>query len=215
MSQLKGHKWFAYFYDRMSGRMEKNFLADVRRGIMGGARGRVLEIGCGTGLSFAYYGPAVSELVATEPDPYMLERARQRTDDFAGTLQIVQAPAEELPFPDESFDTVVSTLVLCTVRDPRKALTEIKRVLKPQGEFRFYEHVRSDGAALALAQDAINPVWSWFGGGCHPNRDTVRLIREAGFEISDLHRATPVPPVPPMLFIRPQVGGIARRPRVA
>lgn len=205
-----GHPWFAAIYDRLNAAAERTFLRPVREEVAGKARGRVLEIGCGTGASFPYYRGTVTELVATEPDPHMLARARTRAAAVGRTIDLRQAPAEALPFDDRSFDTVVSTLVLCTVRDPARALAEVKRVLRPGGELRFYEHVRHDHALGALSQDLVTPLWRRCFAGCEPNRDTARLIREAGFEIVELERTTPVPPIPPLYFIRPQIRGVAR-----
>jgi ubiquinone/menaquinone biosynthesis C-methylase UbiE len=206
----EGHPWFAAVYDRLNAAAERTFLHPVRQEVVGKARGRVLEIGCGTGATFPYYGDAITELVATEPDPYMLERAQRRAAELGRAIDLRLAPAEALPLPDHAFDTVVCMLVLCTVDDPARALAEVRRVLRPGGELRFYEHVRHAHAFGALAQDAIAPLWRRCFAGCQPNRDTTRLIREAGFAFDELERTTPVPPVPPLWFIRPQVRGVAR-----
>jgi len=205
-----GHRWFASIYDRLLTSNEGSYMRRIREEIVGGARGRVLELGAGTGASFAYYNDHAEEVVATEPDPYMLERARRRVQDAGCPIELRQASAEELPFEDGSFDTVVSTLVLCTVTDPARALSEVRRVLKPSGELRMYEHVRYDHAFGAFWQDLVTPAWRWFGGGCHPNRDIARLVREAGFEFQQLERSKPVPPIPPMVFARPHITAIAR-----
>ena len=178
----------------------------------GEAKGKVLEIGCGTGANLAYYTDAATEVIATDPDPYMLDRARRKLSAATRPIEIREAAAEELPFEDASFDTVVDTINMCTIGDLAKALTEIKRVLRPRGELRFYEHVRYEQPVGALAQDVITPVWKWFGAGCHPNRDVAQSIRDAGFEIVHLERLKPVPPVPPMLFTRPHIMGVAVRP---
>ncbi len=143
--------------------------------MVGGAKGRVLEIGAGTGLNFSYY-PKDVEVIATEPDPYMLRRARRRLTESGNHIELRESSAEELPFENDSFDTVVGTLVMCSVPHPERALAEIRRLLKPGGEYRFYEHVRYDSAFGGFWQDAIMPIWRWFGAGCHPNRDTVRTI---------------------------------------
>jgi ubiquinone/menaquinone biosynthesis C-methylase UbiE len=190
---------------------ERGFLGAVRREIAGGAKGRVLEIGAGTGLNFGHYQDG-AQVTATEPDPYMRERARRRLSDLALPIDLRQASAEELPFEDDSFDTVVGTLVMCSVPRPSKALAEIQRVLKPRGEYRFYEHVRYRHPFGAFAQDLVLPVWRWFGAGCHPNRDTARVIREAGFEVVQSEYSKPFPPIPPMIFSRPHLKGVARSP---
>jgi ubiquinone/menaquinone biosynthesis C-methylase UbiE len=190
---------------------ERRYLKNVRREVAGGAAGKVLEIGAGTGLNFTHYRDD-AQVTATEPDPYMLEKARQRLSEVGKPIELRQASAEELPFEDDTFDTVLGTLVMCSVLRPRQALAEIRRVLKPGGEYRFYEHVRYRHPFGALWQDLILPVWRWFAAGCHPNRDTGRLIREAGFEILDSEYSKPFPPIPPMIFSRPHLKGLARNP---
>ena len=208
--QQQGHKWFAAVYDRLMSSAERSFMKGVREEIAGGASGRVLELGAGTGANFAYYGASTQELFAIEPDPYMLERARRRASESGRPIDLRQAPAEEIPFEDASFDTVVSTLVMCSVSDPRRALSEARRVLKPSGKLRLFDHVRYDHAFGAFWQDVITPAWRWFGAGCHPNRDTASIIREAGFEFQQLELMKPVPPIPPMWFSRPHIKGVAR-----
>ena len=205
-----GHRWFASIYDRLLTSSERSYMRRIREEIVGGARGRVLELGAGTGASFPYYNDHAEEVVATEPDPHMLERARRRAEDLERPIELRQVSAEELPFEDGSFDTVVSTLVLCTVRDPLQALSEVRRVLKPSGELRMYEHVRYGHAFGAFWQDVATPIWRWFGAGCHPNRDIARLVREAGFEFQQLELSKPVLPIPPMVFARPHITAIAR-----
>lgn len=208
---MKGHRWFAAIYDSMAASEERRFMGDVRAELVGGAKGSVLEIGAGTGLNFPYYQKDV-EVIATEPDPYMLRRARRRLIESGNHIELRESSAEELPFENDSFDTVVGTLVMCSVPHPERALAEIRRLLKPGGEYRFYEHVRYDSAFGGFWQDAILPIWRWFGAGCHPNRDTVRTIQNAGFTIAQLQRTKPLPPVPPMIFSRPHVKGIAKSP---
>lgn len=207
-----GHRWFAAIYDRMMAGAEKSFMREVRRGIAGGAQGRVLEIGAGTGANFPYYTEAAVSVVAVEPDPFMARRAREKVKQARVPIDLRQAPAEVLPFGDETFDTVVATLVLCSVKDPAKALAEIRRVLRPGGQLRFYEHVRYDHPFGAFWQDVATPIWRWAGAGCHPNRDTARAIREAGFVIQEMELTKPVPPVPPMGIARPHIRGVALRP---
>src|SRR5213594_1343369 len=134
---LVAHPWFAAVYDRINAAMERGFMRPVREELVGSARGRVLEIGCGTGANFRYYRDGATEVIATEPDPYMLERAARRAKEAGRPIELRQAPAEALPFADRSFDTVLSTLVLCTVRDPSRALAEMRRVLAANGELHF------------------------------------------------------------------------------
>ena len=206
----KGHKWFAAIYDRMMAGEEKGLLKHVRSHIVGGARGRVLEVGAGTGANFPYYEASDARtVVATEPDPYMMARARRRLEELNLPIDLHQAPAEQLPFEDGSFDTVVSTLVMCTVGDLEGALREIRRVLKPSGEFRFYEHVRSTHSLGAFFQDLVTPAWSWFGAGCHPNRDVAAAIEDAGFGLREFRRQYPYPNIPPVSVSRPHILGVA------
>jgi ubiquinone/menaquinone biosynthesis C-methylase UbiE len=205
-----GHKWFAFLYDRLQAPAERSFIRAMREEIMGGARGRVLELGAGTGFSFPYYGDHVEQVIATDPDPHMLERARRRAQDLDRPIELRQASAEELPFEDASFDTVVTMLVMCTVEDPARALSEVRRVLKPTGELRLYEHVRYDHAFGAFCQDLATPLWRWLGAGCRPNRDIARLVREAEFEFERLELSKPAPPLPFMIFTRPHIVGIAK-----
>jgi ubiquinone/menaquinone biosynthesis C-methylase UbiE len=208
---MKGHKWFASIYDRMLASEEKKFLGAVRQEMLKDLRGEILEIGAGTGANFQYY-PKTAHVTATEPDPYMLERARKKAAQAEATITLQQVSAEELPFPDANFDCIIDTLVLCSVGNPRKALSEIMRVLKPGGELRLYEHVRYTNPIGALSQDIISPAWQWFGAGCHPNRDTERYVREAGFEVISSRIRKEVPPIPPMVFVRPHLQTVARRP---
>ena len=207
MPEQPGHKWFAICWTWMVNH-EPRSIRKVREEVVGGARGRVLEVGCGPGANFPHYPNAVAELIATDPDPYMLERARKRAADASRPIDIRQVPAEALPFEDSSFDTVVCTSVICNVRDPQKALSEMRRVLKPGGEYRFFEHVRYDGGIGGLWQDAIKPVWGWLGAGCRPNQDTARLIQEAGFQIQQLEKLTPSLLIDPT---RPCIKGVAVR----
>ena len=206
----KGHKWFASIYDRMMASGERSFMGKVREEIAGGARGRVLEIGAGTGANFPHYNDHAEEIFATEPDPYMLQRAKRRAEKVGRPIELRQASAEELPFGDDCFDTVVSTLVMCSVGDPLRVLSEVRRVLKPSGELRMYEHVRYEHAFGAFWQDLITPVWRWIGAGCHPNRDVASFVREAGFEFERIELTKPHPPIPPMVFVRPHIKGVAR-----
>jgi ubiquinone/menaquinone biosynthesis C-methylase UbiE len=208
---MKGHKWFAAIYDKMLASEEKKFLGAIRAEMLKDVTSNVLEIGAGTGANFQYYQPG-AHVTAIEPDPYMLQRAQKRASEASAEIELRQVGAEELPFPNASFDFVIDTLVLCSVRDPRKVLSEIKRVLKPGGELRLYEHVRYKNPIGALSQDLISPAWQWFGAGCHPNRNTERLVREAGFEVVSAQRLTHVPLVPPMIFVRPNLRAVARRP---
>jgi SAM-dependent methyltransferase len=194
---------FAAFYDPLSARWEKRHGAALREKLLAHAQGRVLEIGVGTGLSIPLY-PPVDELVATDPSEPMLRRARRRAAEARRDVTFVEAPAEQLPFEDDSFDTVVSMLVLCTVDDQQRALEEVHRVLRPSGRLLFSEHVRSEDPKLARWQDRLEPVWGVVANGCHPNRRTLNAIRAAGFDVSDFEQGE-LPGVPALM--RPYVSG--------
>jgi len=206
---MKSHRWFAAVYDRMSGAQERGALGRMRRDLLSGLQGDVLEIGAGTGANFEHYPPGVP-VVATDPDEHMLKRARRRLDAMPGaSIELRQAPAERLPFDPASFDAVVSTLVLCTVDDPQTALGEIRRVLRRGGELRFLEHVRGAGM-LGRAQDVIEPLWGWCSAGCHPNRHTEQALRDAGFEPESLDRRKLAPWMPAIAGVaRVAAGGVA------
>ena len=189
-------------YDALTRRFERKVGAALRGRFLGAARGRVLEVGAGTGRNLPHYGD-VEELVVTEPQEGMLERARRRADRSA---TFVRASADALPFPDDSFDTVVATLVLCTVDDQQASLREIRRVLKPAGQFLFAEHVRSGNPKLARWQDRLEGLWSKVAGGCRPNRDTVAAIEASGFAVTSVDRMR-LPGAPPLT--QPFVAGRA------
>ena len=192
---------FAALYDRMLAASEDAGLREQRRNLLSQATGRVLEIGAGTGLNAGHYTDSVTELVLCEPEAPMARRLRAR----AHRGKVVEAPAEALPFPDDSFDTVVSTLVLCTVGDTGKALGEIKRVLAPGGRLLLLEHVRSDDPGLAKWQDRLERPWHWFGRGCHCNRDTAADLTRAGFDVRV--EPTRLPKAAP--FVKPAIVGTA------
>ncbi len=177
----EGHPIFAALYDPMGTSMERWWMGERRARLLKGARGAVLEIGGGTGANLPYYRD-VERVTVTEPDPFMRKRRVQKLAGVRLPVEVSAAGAEALPFPDGSFDTVVSTLVLCTVQDQGAALEEIRRVLRPGGRLLFIEHVRATDS-MARWQDRIEPLWGWVLGGCHPNRDTIAAMEEAGFEI--------------------------------
>jgi ubiquinone/menaquinone biosynthesis C-methylase UbiE len=155
-----------------------------RSTLLGDALGRVVEIGAGTGLNVEHYPDAVADLVLVEPDPAMRRRLAHRIRRRGRAGRIVDSPAEHLPLPDASVDTVVSTLVLCTVDEPERALREIARVLRPDGQLLFIEHVRASSRFLAACQDHLFEPWRRFAGGCRCNRPTVELMRACGFEVT-------------------------------
>ena len=186
MSECR-HPLFARFYAFASRGMEKRGAAEHRRELLTGLAGRVIEVGAGNGLSFAHYPPGVTEVVAVEPEPYLRARAEEAAPSAPVPVRVVAGLADQLPVGDSGFDAAVCSLVLCSVPDQARALTEARRVLRPGGELRFYEHVRGTGARARL-QDAVDPVWSRVGAGCHPNRDTVAAIGAAGFRIESVRR---------------------------
>jgi ubiquinone/menaquinone biosynthesis C-methylase UbiE len=206
-----GHPIFAAVYERMARAAERGFMGRARRELIGPAAGRVIEIGAGTGMSFAHYGAAAERVVAVEPDAHRLARAA-RGD---GLVELRQLEAERLPFADASFDTAIASLVLCSVESPPAALAELRRVLRPGGTLRFYEHVRSQGRLGAACQDALAPLWRRIAGGCHPNRDTIAEIERAGFRVTSLRRTSVGPPGGPTAVVRPHVIGVAEAGRDA
>lgn len=154
----------------------------ARRRLVAGLSGHVLEVGTGTGLLLPSYPPSVSA-VAIDIDSELLARAHQRRPG----VSLVHADVQQLPFPDSSFDAVVACLVFCTVADPARGLAEIRRVLRPGGQLRLLEHVRSPHPSVARLQDRLTPAWSHLAMGCQLNRDTVSLVESSGFRIT--HRA--------------------------
>lgn len=152
--------------------------------LLADAHGRVVEIGAGTGLNVAHYPDTIDELVLVEPEPAMRRKLARRGGRHAGSARICDAPAERLPFADGSVDTIVSTLVLCTVDDPESALREIARVLRPDGQLLFIEHVRASSPLLATFQDKLVRPWRGFAGGCVCNRPTLELMRTCGFDVA-------------------------------
>ncbi len=199
--KAQAHRWFAASYDLITWWAERSVFGPLRRLVVGSATGRVLEIGAGTGANLAYYS-AAERVIATEPDPFMFRRARRRAQRLGLDIQIHHCAAEALPFADASFDSVVSTLVLCSVADPDRALAEARRVLKDGGHLHFVEHVRADGL-VGQVQDLLTPAWRWFGAGCHLNRHTAESIEAAGFEIVRMRRRA--------LALMPLIFGVARR----
>jgi ubiquinone/menaquinone biosynthesis C-methylase UbiE len=198
---------FAATYDRLSRGSEDAGLRALRRDLLAGASGRVLEIGAGTGANLGLYNATIDGLVVTEPESAMLRRLRKTAHEHMPLAQVVQAPAEHLPFADGTFDTVVSTLVLCGVDDQARSLQEARRVLGPGGRLLFLEHVRSDDPSLARLQDRMN----WLNRlvvQCHCNRQTLAAIEAEGFTVSRLER-TELPKAP--TFVRPLIVGTALR----
>jgi SAM-dependent methyltransferase len=199
---------FAAMYDHMIGKTERAGLRAHREALIAQASGDVLEIAGGTGANLDCYRSGVRTLTIPEPEKPMIRRLQRRIDDLRPETKLMRAPAEDLPFGDASFDTVVSTLVLCTVDDQPRALRELRRVLRPDGRLLFIEHVRSEEEKLARTQDRMAPINVRIGHGCHCNRPTLDTIRQADFEVTDLHNDT-LQHAPK--FISPLIVGVARR----
>jgi SAM-dependent methyltransferase len=197
---------FAGIYDHMMARTENSGLRAHRQAVLAAATGDVLEIGAGTGANLLYYGAGVRSLTVTDPDQAMARRLHNRVLERCPDARLLRAPAEDLPFNDDSFDTVVSTLVLCTVDDQPRALRELRRVLRPRGRLLFIEHVRSDEEKLARLQDRVMPLNIRIAHGCHCNRPTLDGIRSAGFDVTELRHDT-LKHAPP--FVRPLIVGVA------
>jgi len=198
---------FAAIYDRMLAKAEQAELGEQRALLVARARGRTLELGAGTGLNLPHYPEAVGELVLTEPFEPMARRLRGRAAELGRRPEIVEAPAEELPFDDDSFDTVLCTLVLCTVEDQSRTLAEVSRVLRPGGSLQILEHVRAQTPGLARAQDLLHGPWFAVGHGCHCNRDTVGELERSALRITDLERHE-IPGVAPI--VKPMVTATAQ-----
>lgn len=201
---------FARLYDPFLWLGERLGMDRHRRELLALAEGRVLEIGAGTGLNLPYYGSSVDELVLAEPIEPMARVLERRVARLGRPAQVHRAPAEALPFPDDSFDTVVSTLVLCTVADEPLALTEIARVLRPGGQLLFIEHLRSDSERWAHWQDRLERPWEAFAGGCRCNRRTLDLMARSPLRVEEPARAPYRGMVP---LIRPLAIGRAELPR--
>jgi ubiquinone/menaquinone biosynthesis C-methylase UbiE len=198
------HPVFARFYAWLAPIEDRSGVAEYRRDLVAGLHGRVLEVGVGTGLSFRHYPPEVDQLVAVEPEPTMRANAAKAIDDVALDVQLVDGTADSLPVEDGSVDAAVVSQVLCSVPDQARALAELRRVLRPGGELRFYEHVLSPNEAGQRVQRALDAtVWSRAFGNCHLARDTAAAIASAGFEVRELRRFRigPMPAAPHILGI--------------
>lgn len=197
------HPIFARLYDKLSVVAEAAGSREHRAELLAGLSGRVIEVGAGTGLNFAHYPSAVSEVVAVEPEPHLRAKA-------VVAITVIDATAGDLPHGEATFDAAVYSLVLCSVADPAAALAEAHRVVKPGGELRFYEHVKAETARLASFQRRLDHVWPLFAGGCHTARDTSQSIVDAGFDIESERRFR----FEPTLLakpVAPHIIGTARR----
>jgi ubiquinone/menaquinone biosynthesis C-methylase UbiE len=181
---------FARMYMRSAASAEERGASDHRRRLLEGLSGTVVEIGAGHGLNFPLYTPEVTEVVAIEPEPTLRSHAETAADRADVPIRVLAGVADELTLEDASVDAAVASLVLCSVPDQQRALAEIRRVLRPQGELRFYEHVipRCQPKRLLLQLVDRSGLWPRIAGGCHPARDTTEAIMQAGFDIEQVER---------------------------
>ena len=201
-----GPLWPA-IYDFIMRTCDRGGFGTMRHELVRDALGATIEIGAGTGGNLAHYPPDLERLVLVEPDRRMLRRLRARAGAMRPDADVVEASADRLPFPDESFDTAVVTFVLCTVPDPATALAEIRRVLRPGGRLLLAEHVRSGDPKLARRQDRQRRFYNLVVAGCNPNRDTLTTVQAAGFTVDEI-RSGEIPKAPAVE--RPLIIGAAR-----
>jgi SAM-dependent methyltransferase len=210
MSRIYDATWGRFFsamYDRLLAGAEEAGMRERRREVLAQARGRTIDIGAGTGANLGLFPDGVEQVAMAEPDPHMLKRLRPKLAASGLDVELVEAGAENLPFEDSSFDTAVFTLVLCTVPNPRAALAEAARILKPDGQLLFIEHVRGEGS-LASWQDRLEGPWKLFADGCRCNRDTVANIEASPLTVEQVEHGE-LPKSPPL--VKPLVWGRARR----
>jgi len=183
------HPLCARLYARQSEQAERIGLAVRREQLLDGLAGRVVEIGAGNGLNFAHYPASVTEVVAAEPERHLRALAERAAREPSVPVTVVDAVAERLPWPDGAFDAAVASLVLCSVADVPRALGELRRVLRPGGELRFYEHGRAERRVMRAVQRAADrTVWPLLLGGCHTGRDVLGELTAAGFTLGAYRR---------------------------
>jgi SAM-dependent methyltransferase len=213
MAQAVDNPLFARIFDRFFGRDRGRGEADLRRELLATASGRVVEVGAGNGINFEHYPRTVDELIAVEPEPYLRGQAERAAAGAPVPVRVTPGTAAELDLEPGSADALVVSGVLCSVPDQGAALAEFRRVLRPGGELRFYEHVASRRGGFARWQRAIDPLWSRLMGGCRTHRDTVAAIEAAGFRVERC-RGFGFPPNARLYPVTPRVLGIARSPGV-
>jgi ubiquinone/menaquinone biosynthesis C-methylase UbiE len=204
----RGHPIFARMFVRASAAMDAGGGAEHRQRLLAGLEGRIVEVGAGNGRNFAHYPPGVTGVLAVEPERYLRELAAHDAALAPVSVEVVEGVAERLPADDGAFDAGVVSLVLCSVADQAAALRELRRVIRPGGELRFYEHVRAETPGLRRVQRVLDrTVWPFFVGGCHTGRDTAGAIEATGFRIERLDRfrfpegGLPTPTAPHVLGV--------------
>ncbi len=191
---------FAAVYDPLIHRFEPQGVREARGPLLSGLSGEVLEVGAGTGANFEHY-PSGVRVTATDYSPHMVKRARRKAEQAEADITVQQADVQHLPFADDRFDHALATLVFCSVDDPSVGLAEMRRVTKPGGSVRFLEHVRADGGWRRRGQNWLTPLWRRMNDGCQLNRDTVSVIRGAGFEVESVEDVRKTPGFVPMKVI--------------
>ncbi|MGJ9383427.1 class I SAM-dependent methyltransferase [Salipaludibacillus sp. CF4.18] len=179
--------WFPKLYNPLMKPLEKIGFGNIRKELLLNAKGQVLEIGSGTGFNFSYYKHA-DKVVAVEPATQMREQSFIQIKKASVPIEVISASGEKLPFADNSFDTVVGTLVLCTIPNPEQALKEMRRVCKPNGKILLFEHVRLENKFLGSLQDWLTPFWKHICDGCHLNRNTLQLIEQTGLQVDMIEK---------------------------
>lgn len=181
--------WFGRFYARISERMEDEGIADLRRELLADLTGDVVEVGAGNGMNFRHYPATVTAVAAVEPEPYLRGLAVRAAAAARVPVTVHAGRADRLPLPDDSADAAVLCLVMCSLDDRAAALAEVRRVLRPGGVLRFFEHTRAETRGLRLAQRIADAtLWPLLAGGCHTSTDPVGAITDAGFRVADCRR---------------------------
>jgi len=209
MGQEIENPLFARFFHRFCGRDRGQGERELRRELLAGASGRVVEVGAGNGINFEHYPRSVAELIAVEPEPYLRRQAEKTAVDAPVPVRVLAGVAASLGLAPGSVDAVVVSGLLCSVPDQREALAEFRRVLRAGGELRFSEHVLSRRPGFARWQRRTDPAWSRVMGGCHTDRDTLAAIADAGFHVERC-RGFSFPPQARVYPVAPRVLGVAR-----
>lgn len=211
-TEVVDHPIFSRIYPRFAVEADRRGQAEHRAELLAGASGRVVELGAGTGRNFRHYPVTVSELIAVEPEPRLRRLAEVEATRVAVNVRVVEGVASRLPLEDGTCDVGVASLVLCSVPDPARALAELRRVIRPGGELRFYEHVASLQPGLARAQRLVDRLfWPNLSGGCHCGRDTLAAIERAGFAVETCRRFRFKPSPLIGFWTAPHVLSVARR----